>query len=47
MAKDNRKGNKQKHGSSRKNYFLTRSRTMKQGSKGRARFETSVTRNKK
>jgi len=47
MAKANRMGNKQKHGSTRKNYFLTRSRTMKQGSKGERRFIDSLERNKK
>lgn len=46
MAKDNRKGSKQKTGSSRKNYFMNRARTMKQGSKGEFRFQRSIDRNK-
>jgi hypothetical protein len=46
MAKDNRKGSKQKYGSSRKNYFLNRTRTMKQGSKGSFRYQRSIDRNK-
>jgi len=46
MAKANRSGNKQKHGSSRKNYFKSRTRTMKQGSKGKMRYLASIERNK-
>jgi hypothetical protein len=46
MAKANRKGSKQVIGSSRKNYFQSRARTMNQGSKGRFRYEQSVARNK-
>lgn len=45
MAKSNTFGNKQKHGSSRKNYFLNRTRTMKQGSKGSFRYQRSIDRN--
>ena len=46
MAKANTFGNKQKHGSSRKNYFLNRVRTMKAGSKGEFRYQKSIDKNK-
>lgn len=46
MSKASRKGNKQKTGSSRKNYFSARTKYMKQGSKGKARYEQSLARNK-
>ena len=46
MSKASRKGSKQISGSSRKNYFSARTRYMKQGSKGRTRYEQSLARNK-
>ena len=46
MAKSHRKGGKQASGSSRMNYFSTRKRNLKQGSKGSIRFLASLARNK-
>lgn len=47
MSKAHRKGSKQAIGSSRKNYFASRAKKLKQGSKGLQRFLDSTSRNKK
>lgn len=44
MSKENRKGCKQKRGSSRQNYFKSYAMNAVKGSKGKHRYEAMLTR---